>query len=117
TKVALGGRLYKDPERAEECAGKAVYGAARDRRHQAGVDGRCAGRDREVRRASERECREHWGAAFTYDHGEVAGRSFIRGSGFKKEDSEGGRGVRSQAIGRHRERSGLEQVYPVTSGP
>ena len=52
-KSLTGGGFHPHSERAEECADQAVHGAARDRRHQADLHRRCAGRGRAVRRAGE----------------------------------------------------------------
>ncbi len=76
-------------------------------------DRRRAGRGGEVRRAGERIEREYRRAAAAHHHGEAAGRDFVRRSGSEEEDREGGRGLRAQATGRHRQRSGSEPVYSV----
>ena len=54
---------------AEVVAGEAVHGAARDRRREAGVHPRGAGRDRALCLPREREHGEHRRAAAAYDHG------------------------------------------------
>ena len=56
--VAHGGGFHPHPEGAEERAGQAVHGAARDRRHQADLHRRRAGRGGELRRAGERDHRK-----------------------------------------------------------
>ena len=111
--VAHGGGFHPHPERAEERAGEAVHGAARDRRHQAGADGRCAGGSGEVRGAGERALGEHRGAAAAHDHGEAARGSVVRGARPEEEDREGGRELRAQAAGGYRQGPGPEPVHTV----
>ncbi len=77
-------------------------------------DRRRAGRSGEVCRAGQRILREHRRAAPAHHHGEAAGRGFLRRSRPEEEDREGGRGLRAQAAGRHRQGPGPEPVYSVS---
>ena len=63
---------------AEERAGQAVPGAARDRRHQADLHDRRAGRDRPLRRPRQPEHREHRRAAAAHHHGEAPRGGLLR---------------------------------------
>ena len=56
-KSLTDGGFHPHPEGAEERAGQAVHGAARNRRHQADLHRRCARRDRAIRGAGERSDR------------------------------------------------------------
>ena len=67
----------------------------------------------EVRRAGERVVREHRRAPAAHHHGKAAGGDFLRRAGSAEEERQGGRGLRAQATGRHRERSGSEPLYSV----
>ena len=111
--VAHGGGFHPHPERAEERAGEAVHGAARDGRNQAGADGRCAGGSGEVRGVGERALGEHRSAAASHHHGETARGSVVRGARPEKEDREGGLELRTQAVGGYRQGPGPEPVHTV----
>ena len=107
-------RFHPHSEGAQERADQAVSGAARYRRHQADVHRRRHRGNRILRHARERIDGEHRSPAPAHDSRETAGRSVLRRSGPEEERREGGRGLRAQATGRHRQGSGLEPLHFVT---
>ena len=57
--------------------------------------------------------REHRRAPPAHHHGEAAGRGLLRRARSEEEDREGGRRLRAQAAGRHRQGPGPEPVHSV----
>ena len=106
-------RFHPHFEGAQERAGQAVHGAARYRRHQAGLHRRRHRGDCRLRGARQPNAGKYRRAALAHHHGKAAGRDFVRRARSQEEERPDRRRVRSQATGRHREGPGPEPVYPV----